>query len=273
MRAPPVPLVAAALTLLLGLPATGFAREAPSAFDPEAAISYSQSAIGREIGDYSFLDRDRKSVRLASLRGKPLVVNLVYTSCSHTCPIIVQTLHSAVAVAQDALGADSFSVVTIGFDTADDTPTRMRAYARDQGVDLPNWRFLSGDKTTIASLSEDLGFIYFPSPRGFDHLAQTTVIDAEGLVYRQVYGSDFAAPAVVEPLKDLVFGRQGNLTSLDGLINRIKLFCTLYDPSSERYRFDYSIFIALAIGSVALGAIGIILLRALLRLRRREEHA
>ena len=266
-------MVAAALALFLGTPAPGFAREAPSAFDPEAAISYSQSAIGREVGDYSFLDRERNPVRLAALRGKPLVVNLVYTACSHTCPIIVQTLHSAVAVAQDALGPDSFSVVTIGFDSADDTPARMRAYARNQGVDLPNWRFLSGDEATIASLSEDLGFIYFPSPRGFDHLAQTTVIDADGLVYRQVYGSDFAAPAVVEPLMDLVFGRQGNLTSLDGLINRVRLFCTLYDPSSERYRFDYSIFIALTVGSVALGAIGIILLRALLRTRRREERA
>ncbi len=268
MRATPFPLVAAALMLLPGLATTGLAREAPSAFDPEAAISYSQSAIGREIGDQSFLDQDRNPLRLAALRGKPLVVNLVYTSCSHTCPIIVQTLHRAVEIAQDALGADSFSVVTIGFDSADDTPSRMRAYARDQGVDLPNWRFLSGDQATIASLSEDLGFIYYPSPRGFDHLAQTTVIDAEGLVYRQVYGSDFDAPAVVEPLKDLVFGRQGNLTSLDGLINRIRLFCTLYDPSSERYRFDYAIFIALSIGFVALGTIGIILLRAVLRLRR-----
>ncbi len=272
MRAPPVPLVAITLALMFCLPVPGVAREAPSAFDPEAAISYSQSAIGRGIGDYSFLDRDRNPLRLTALRGKPMIVNLVYTACSHTCPIIVQTLYSAVAVAQDALGADSFSVVTIGFDSADDTPARMRAYARDQGVDLPNWHFLSGDQATIARLSEDLGFIYFPSPRGFDHLAQTTVVDAEGLVYRQVYGSDFDAPAVVEPLKDLVFGRQGNFTSLDGLINRIRLFCTLYDPSSERYRFDYAIVIALAIGSVALGAIAIILLRAVLRLRR-EEHA
>jgi protein SCO1/2 len=273
LRRSPVLLVAGVLAALLGPPGSGFAREAPSAFDPEAAISYSQSAIGRQVGDYSFLDRDRNPVRLTALRGKPLVVNLVYTACSHTCPIIVQTLHGAVEVAQDALGADSFSVVTIGFDARDDTPARMRAYASSQGVDLPNWRFLSGNEATIASLSADLGFIYFPSPKGFDHLAQTTVIDAEGLVYRHVYGSDFNAPALVEPLKDLVFGRQGNFTSVAGLINRIRLFCTLYDPSSQRYRFDYSIFIALAVGSVALGAIGIILLRALLLARRREKRA
>jgi protein SCO1/2 len=273
MRAPSLPVIASLLAVLPNMPASGLAPEAPSAFDAEAAIEYSQAAIGRQVGDYSFLDSDRTEVRLAELQGKPIVVNLVYTACSYSCPLIVQTLYSAVEVAQDALGEDSFAVLTIGFDTQEDTPARMRAYARGQGVDLPNWRFLSGDEATVSSLSKDLGFIYYPSPRGFDHLAQTSVIDAEGLVYRQVYGSDFSAPAVVEPLKDLVFGRQGDLTSVAGLINRVRLFCTLYDPSSERYRFDYSIFIALAVGSVALGAIGLILLRALLRTRRREESA
>ena len=43
-------------------------------------------------------------------------------------------------------------------------------------------------------------------PRGFDHLAQTTVIDAHGRIYRQVYGDAFAVPALVEPLKDLALG-------------------------------------------------------------------
>jgi protein SCO1/2 len=273
MRAPSLPVIASLLAVLPNLSAWGLAPDEPSAFDAEAAIEYSQAAIGRQVGDYRFLDSERNDVRLADLQGKPLVVNLVYTACSYSCPLIVQTLYDAVEVAQDALGADSFAVLTIGFDTQDDTPARMRAFARSQGVDLPNWRFLSGDEATVASLSEDLGFIYFPSPRGFDHLAQTTVIDAEGVVYRHVYGADFTAPAVVEPLKDLVFGRRGNLTSVAGLINRVRLFCTFYDPASERYRFDYAIFIGAAVGSVSLMAIGIILLRAWLRIRRREERA
>lgn len=261
--------LAGCLLGLLCLPPAVHGDQPPSAFDAEAAIRYSQSAIGRQLGDYAFLDRRGKPAGLAEHRGKPLVVNLVYTACTHTCPLIVQTLYHAVEVAQDALGPDSFSVLTIGFDSDQDTPARMRAYALSQGVDLPNWRFLSAERATVEKLSADLGFIYFPSPRGFDHLAQTTVIDPQGRVYRHVYGSDFEAPALVEPLKELVFGGRADFVSLEGLINRVKLFCTLYDPASERYKFDYSIFISMAVGLLSMIGIAVILVVAWRRSQQR----
>ncbi len=260
-----------ALALLWGLAgsaeAARGAQDPGIAFDPEAAIAYSQAAIGRDLDDYAFLDTRRRPVRLADYRGKPLVVNLVFTACAESCPIVVQTLQDAVAVAQDSLGEDSFSVVTIGFDTRDDTPERMRAFAHGQGVDLANWAFLSGDAATLERLVENLGFIYFPSPRGFDHLAQTTVIDAEGRVYRQVYGAAFEAPALVEPLMELVFGRRPEAGAVTNLVNRIRLFCTYYDPTSQRYRFDYSIFIAFAVGAASLLGLAVVLLRAWWRTR------
>jgi protein SCO1/2 len=241
---------------------------APAPFDQSAAIAYSQAAIGRPLGDHGFLDTQRRPVRLSDYRGKPLVVNLVFTACADSCPIVVQTLRKAVEVAQDAVGKDAFSVVTIGFDARDDTPERMRAFARGQGVDLPNWDFLSGDAATIEDLVENLGFIYFPSPRGFDHLAQTTVIDADGRIYRQVYGSQFNAQALTEPLIDLVFGRASTSSStLEFLTNRLRLFCTYYDPNSDRYRFDYAIIIGLVVGASSLIGIGTILVRAWLRAR------
>lgn len=240
---------------------------APAPFDQSAAIAYSQAAIGRALGDYNFLDTRRRTVRLSDYRGKPLVVNMVFTACSDSCPIVVQTLQRAVDVAQDAVGKDAFSVVTIGFDARDDTPERMRSFAHSQGVDMSNWDFLSGDAAAIEGLVENLGFIYYPSPRGFDHLAQTTVIDAEGRVYRQVYGPVFSAPALVEPLIDLVFGRPAESGALAYLANRIRLFCTYYDPTRERYRFDYSIFIALAVGAGSLIGVGAVLVRAWLKAR------
>ena len=240
---------------------------APAPFDQSAAIAYSQAAIGRPLGDHGFLDTQRRPVRLSDYRGKPLVVNLVFTACSDSCPIVVQTLRQAVNVAQDAVGKDAFSVVTIGFDARDDTPERMRAFARGQGVDVPNWDFLSGEAAAIEGLVENLGFIYFPSPRGFDHLAQTTVIDADGRIYRQVYGSQFNAPALTEPLIELVFGRAASSSTLAYLTNRLRLFCTYYDPNRDRYRFDYAIFIGLAVGASSLIGIGTILVRAWLRAR------
>jgi protein SCO1 len=257
---PTVPI--AGLLMLLALPA---AAMAPSADDAKAALALSRAALGRQLDDFRFLDSERQPVALSDFRGKPLVINLVYTACVHTCPVIAETLHRHARAARDSLGADSFAIVSIGFDTANDTPERMRAFARQQGLDLDNWRFLSADTETMSRLTKALGFTLYPSAQGFDHLAQLTLLDGEGRVYRQIYGDYFEAPFLVEPLKDLVFGRRANLTSLDGLINRLKLFCTIYDPSAERYRFDYSVFIGVAMGLSVLAGLGTVLARALWR--------
>jgi protein SCO1/2 len=248
------------------------ADQVPSTADPVGAIRYSQAAIGRQLGDYAFVDQDDSVVRIADYRGKPLVVNLVYTSCGDVCPMVVESLSRAVGVAQQALGRDSFAVVTVGFDVARDTPARMKAFAAAHGIDSPNWRFLSTDKETAARLAGDLGFIYYASARGFDHLAQTTVVDRDGRIYRQVYGADFGSPALVEPLKDLVFGRGAPITGIDSLFNRIRLFCTIYDPNRGRYRFSYAIFISIGAGGLSLGAVGFVLVRAIVRLHRREAR-
>lgn len=235
--------------------------------DEQGALAVSQAALGNLMDDYRFIDGDGKRVQLSDFRGKPLVINLIYTACVRSCPVIVQTLADAVTDAQGALDGDSFNIITVGFDASDDTPDRMASFARAQGIDQANWRFLSSDGRTIEKLAKQLGFVYFASSQGFQHLSQVSVLDAQGRLYRQIYGEYFDSPFLVEPLKDLVFGRNANLTSVDGLINRLRLFCTLYDPAAQRYRFDYSMLIGLTIGLAALSTIGSILVRNLWRRR------
>lgn len=236
--------------------------------DTEAALARSQAAIGTRIGGHAFQDRAGLPVTLGDYRGKPLVVSMIYTSCYRTCPAITTTLSQAVEQAQAALGSAAFNVVTIGFDTRADTPEAMRLFADRQGAAAPNWNFLSGDPQTVAALSDELGFSYFRSPKGWDHLTQTTIIDASGMVYRQIYGETFDAPLVVEPLKDLVLGRGASLTSVAGVINRVRLLCTVYDPAAGAYRFDYSIFVEAALGGAALATIGVFLMGAWRHRRR-----
>ncbi len=235
--------------------------------DEQGALAVSQAALGAQIDNYRFVDADGKTVHLADYRGKPLIVNLVYTACIRSCPVIVQTLNDAVADAQGALDADRFNIITIGFDTRSDTPDRMRSFARGQGIDLPNWRFLSSDGRTVEKLAKQLGFVYYASAEGFQHLSQVSILDSQGILYRQVYGEYFDSPFLVEPLKDLVFGRNSDPLTVEGLVNRLRLFCTLYDPAAQRYRFDYSVFIGLTIGSVALLIVGSILVRNIWRRR------
>jgi protein SCO1 len=230
-------------------------------YDKDNAFKFSQAALNRTVGSYKFLTQDKNTIDITQYRGKPLIVSLIYTSCHHICPTITKHLENVVSIAQEALGDDSFSVVTIGFDVAVDTPERMRLYANERNINNANWNFLSTDKETIDAFSKDVGFIFFKSAKGFDHLSQTTLIDAEGKVYRQIYGVNYETPLLVEPLKELVFGKHTESNIVDGWINNIRLFCTIYDPLSGRYEFDYSIFIGLALGIIILGSIAVFIIR------------
>ena len=232
-------------------------------FDNAAALKLSQAAIGRALGDYTFTKPDGSIVRLSAYRGKPLIISLVYTGCYHTCPMTTQHLARAVGAARQALGKDSFNVLTIGFDTANDTPRAMEEFAQRQHVALPHWDFLSAHAPVMHRLIDDLGFIYQPSPKGFDHLIQSSVIDAEGRVYRQVYGERFEIPWLVEPLKQLVYGTRAEDSGWAELVKRVRLFCTTYDPASGAYRFDYSLFVGMAIGLSIIGGGIVFLIRSM----------
>ncbi|MDH4072878.1 MAG: SCO family protein [Gammaproteobacteria bacterium] len=230
-------------------------------YDRDDALQLSQAVIGQTVGNHVFTDIDGRPFELASLRGRPLVISMIYTSCAHVCPMITKNLAAEVDIAREALGEDSFSVVTLGFDSAVDTPDRMRLYAAERRINVPGWHFLAGDEASVAALSQDLGFQFFPSPKGFDHLAQTTIIDAAGAVYRQVYGVEFETQAFVEPLKELVFDTPRDAGLIDHWVDSFLLFCTVYDANSGRYRFDYSIAMTIFVGVLCLGAVGTFIIR------------
>ena len=239
-------------------------------FRYKEVLQKSQDAIGNVLSNHPLTDHNCQALSMDDLRGKPLVLSLVYTSCYQICPMTIRNLAKVVDKARDALGENSFNVAVLGFYVYNDSPQAMIHFARKQGIDNRGWRLLSISPDSINALSEELGFEFFSSPNGFDHITQATVIDAEGRVYRQVYGEVIDTPLLVEPLKQLVLGQpKPNQTLLSELINKVRFFCTTYDPARDAYHFDYSLFIGMAIGGSII-LIGIILLVREIRQGRRS---
>ena len=225
-------------------------------FDEKTALTESQAAIGRSVGDYRFTDSDGRPVRLADLRGKPLVVSFVYTGCFQVCPATTQFLGKAVSEAERTLGPGSFRVATIGFNLPFDSPAAMREFRRKFGLASPNWLFLTPEAGALERLVADFGFRYEATPAGFDHLLQASIVDGEGRIYRQVYGDSFDVPQFVGPLLQLAQNAPVPQGSLEGLWEQVKLLCTVYDASAGRYRLNYAVFVELLVGaSVLLGAL------------------
>lgn len=243
------------------------------AFDEKAALRESQAALGRQVGDYRFTDSNGKPVRLAELRGKPLVVSFIYTGCFSVCPTTTQLLASAVKAAERTLGPGTFRVASIGFNLPFDDPGSMRTFRTKFGLSSPNWLFLTPEAETLEALAKDFGFRYEATAAGFDHLLQVTILDAEGRVYRQVYGDSLDAPLFVGPLLQLAQNApvpQENL--LEGAWEKFKLLCTVYDPAAGRYRVNYVVVIEIFVGTtVMLGGLGFVMWEW--RRRRQREPA
>ncbi len=224
---------------------------AQAALDEKLALRDSQAAIGRTIGAHRLTDTDGKAVSLAAFRGKPLVVSFVYTACYQICPTTTKHLEAMVKRAERAIGPGTFNVATIGFNLPFDTPEAMRDFARIQGVRGAQWHFLSPDARTLEALLADFGFRREATPAGFDHLLQVSILDAQGRVYRQVYGDAFDAPQFVGALLELAQNTPQparGLSGLSALINEIRLLCTVYDPAAGRYRVNYAVVIEILVG-------------------------
>jgi protein SCO1/2 len=223
------------------------------ALDQTAALRASQAAMGRTIGDYTLQDREGRAVRLSNYRGKPLLVSFMYTGCFQICPTTTRALQNAASVARDALGEGTFNVISIGFNQPADSPQALKSFASQYGIRSPNWEFLSPPAAIVPDLARDFGFEFVATAAGFDHVLQVSVVDAEGRIYRQIYGEDYSADYLTEPLRQLLTGTPiADATSLSAILEQVRILCSVYDPRTGKYRVSYAIVLEIAGGATFL---------------------
>ncbi len=255
------------LVLLFTLPAHGLGLPT---LDQRAALAASEGAVGTIPPDFTLLNRAERPVRLSDYRGKPLLVSFIYTGCFTYCPTQTRHLHEAVKGLDRMLGPDQFNVVSIGFNLPFDTPQAMRAFAAQHRIDYANWEFLSPHARIVEELTQAYGFSFVETPAGFEHTVDVTVVDAEGRIHAQVYGDRLTAEALGQPLRQLILAApptaDGRL-SLDELLDRVRVLCTVYDPDTGEYRYDWKLLLEI------IGGFGFFLSVGVYFWRERHAHS
>ena len=89
------------------------------------------------------------------LKGKAVVINLIYTHCEDMCPLETARLVQVQRLLGDRVGQDLF-FYSISIDPKRDTPKVLKAYAEKFHVG-PGWLFLTGKKEDITLISKKLG--------------------------------------------------------------------------------------------------------------------
>jgi protein SCO1/2 len=269
--------VDAAFAALLTAVALGARADVP-ALDEREALRAGEAAIGRAIpGDLVMRDRQGRTVRLADYRGKPLLVSFIYTGCFQVCPTQTRALLDAVNGLDVLLGAQQFNVVSIGFNQPFDAPDAMRAFAKQNRIDHANWEFLSPPREQVAALTQAFGFSYVATPAGFDHVLGVTVVAPDGRIHAQVYGDRLRADQLGAPLRQLILDAPPApaASRIGDLVERVRILCTVYDPDTGQYRYDYKLIFELIGGALFFFSVLIYVLlewRDQRRARRQREQ-
>jgi protein SCO1 len=147
--------------ITLGLSAAAAAQTpqtAPKPADPHAGHDMSQhagqpkaepTAAAKWFTDVELLDQDGNKKRFYSdvLKGKTVVVNAFFTTCTSVCPPMNRNMEKIQDAFGDRVGKDVF-LVSISVDPATDTPARLKEYASKFHA-RPGWLFLTGKKENV----------------------------------------------------------------------------------------------------------------------------
>jgi protein SCO1/2 len=108
-----------------------------------------ESPAQKYFTDVELINQDGKKVRFYSdvLKGKTVVVNAFFTSCTSVCPPMNRNMEKIQEALGDRVGRDVF-LVSMTVDPEVDTPARMKEYAQKFHAG-PGWIFLTGKKENL----------------------------------------------------------------------------------------------------------------------------
>src|ERR1700759_5709625 len=111
------------------------------------------------------------------IKGKIVVIDLIYTQCVDACPLETARLVQVQKMLGDRVGKDIF-FYSISIDPTHDTPAVLKSYAEKFHVG-PGWTFLTGKKEDIDLVSKKLGLYTEPDPNDRDGHTASVILGNE----------------------------------------------------------------------------------------------
>lgn len=185
--------------------------------------------------DLTFSNDKNQPVTLRQLVNKPTIFSFVYFDCPGLCSPLLDGVSQVIENSDMVLGKD-YQVITVSFNFHD-TPekaaqkkqTFLRRHSKGHASD---WIFLTGDSSSIMTLTNAAGFKFKKAGLDYIHPSAILVVSPKGKITRYLYGISFLPFDV----KMAVLEAQKGLSR--PTISRILQFCFAYDPAGKRYAMD-----------------------------------
>jgi len=193
------------LAIAAGL-ATGFAACSPRPADVAEPGSYAAANSSDCLPAIALVDQHGHAVTLTSLKGRPVLIDFIYTTCPGPCPLMTSQMAAVAKLLGPKLGSQ-VTFVSISIDPEHDRPAELEQYARARGAEQPGWLFLTG---TTAQIDRVLALFHLKRTRNPDgtvnHAAASFLLGPDGHQVRQYQPLEVKPSAVVADI-DRVLGR------------------------------------------------------------------
>ena len=156
-------------------------------------VAESSRVLETEISDSSIFNltskwntEEAKTIELKELKGKTLVMVMLYTSCKAACPRLAADMRGIESKVPKQY-KDDVSYILISIDPKTDTPKRLKEFAIENYMDGEQWTFLQGTESSVREFANVLAVKYKQiTPLDFSHSNIISVFDPNGeLVHQQ----------------------------------------------------------------------------------------
>jgi protein SCO1 len=168
------------------------------------------------LPDITLLDQHGQKVSLASLKGKPVVFDFIYTTCPGPCLMLTARMKQIANQLGSTLGPE-VRLVSITVDPEHDQPPQLLAYANDQGANENGWLFLTGTPKQIDDVMAHFDLIRRHEADGtVDHVLEFFLVGADGHALLQYMGEKADPKIVAGDLEQAAEGKP--VTAGDGTV-------------------------------------------------------
>lgn len=125
-------------------------------------------------------------IQLEELKGKTLVMVMIYTTCKAACPRLTADMRNIDAKIPAELKED-VEFVLVSIDPKNDTPETLKEFAKENFLTDKNWTLLQGTESGVREFANVLAVKYKQiSPLDFSHSNIISVFNPNGeLVHQQ----------------------------------------------------------------------------------------
>ncbi|HBM86657.1 MAG TPA: hypothetical protein DD423_07785 [Opitutae bacterium] len=159
---------------------------------------------GDYIPNFAMIDQHGDFLQIRNLRGKPFVMNFIFTRCqaAKMCPASTTRMSDLQDAARDT-GLKGLHFVTITFDPEFDSPGILRQYADGYEIEHDNFHLLTATQTLVDDLLRQFGILTMDEDGTINHTMATLLIDANGRVAFRKEGSTWSVNEFIKEAKEL----------------------------------------------------------------------